>query len=261
MGTCTPSVTGPLARILSLAGCLALAACNGTALVTLTATPASVTGFLAYRVKLVAVEIQDSSGAGSQSVLPAALSVDLAQVTSVGEILSASTVKKGNYTRVTVRLDYSHAQIVADDGSLAGMMLTPQDAGGKALGELALTLQFDPANPLRITTGSTSQFELDVRLAATNSVNLSTRTVTVTPVLLASALPIDAKTLRLRGPLTAANSSNSNYTAAIEPFDGLVLGAGSYTRKLQPSCSLDCLSYTRLRPGRLAAQQWGARGS
>src|ERR1019366_3031527 len=118
---------------------LALAACNGTALVTLTATPASVTSFLTYRVALVSLSLQDSAGGGSsEQVLPAALSVDLTQVTDVSEILGASTIKKGTYTSVTVTVDYSNALIVADDGSLNGVTLTPVDAHGQPAGRVSL---------------------------------------------------------------------------------------------------------------------------
>jgi hypothetical protein len=58
----------PLIRVLAALSFLALAACNGNALVTLTATPASVTGFLTYRVKVVSVSVTDSGA--SVSLLP-----------------------------------------------------------------------------------------------------------------------------------------------------------------------------------------------
>src|SRR5580692_7797672 len=95
-------------RILMTLTCLALAACNGTALVTLTATAPSVTHFLTYRVTLVSVALQQANGGSSQNVLPAPVSVDLTQLTDISEILSAATVKKGTYTSVTVTLDYSN---------------------------------------------------------------------------------------------------------------------------------------------------------
>jgi Domain of unknown function (DUF4382) len=217
-----------ITRILATLTCLALAACNGTALVTLTATPATVTHFLTYRVMLVSVALQQANGGSSQNVLPAPVSVDLTQVTDVSEILSAATVKKGTYTSVAVTLDYSNAVIVADDGqTLGGVALTAQNANAQSIGNVTLTLAFDPANTLGIARKSTSQFALDFRLSASNNVNMAAHTVTVTPVMIASALSIDSKALRLRGPLASTNATNSDYTAGIEPFDGLVSGAGS----------------------------------
>jgi hypothetical protein len=228
--------TGPWARAFGLLALLALAGCDGTALVTLTATPATVTGFLSYRVMLDSVALQGSSGGSAQSVLPAGVSVDLAQAASLTEILSASTVPKGTYTSATVTVDYTDAVIVADDGSQSGKPLTAQDANGQSIGQVTLTLTFDPSNPVVISKDSTSQLALGFQLSASNNVNLAAGTVTVTPVLVASSLPIDTKTLRLRGPVsstsgvvssTTDSTAVNNYTTGIEPFDGLVSESGS----------------------------------
>lgn len=225
-----------LPLIMTLLSCVALSACNGTALVTLTATQAPATtapavSFLTYRVTVTSIALQQANGGDAQNVLSSPVSVDLAQATNFSEIVSAATVKKGTYASATVTLDYSHAIIVADNDTLAGVTLTPQNAAGAALGQVTLVLNFDPANQLSISKGSTSQFALDFRLAASNLVNVTagaaTGTVTVTPVMIASASPIDSKLLRLRGPLSSADTTNSDYTAGIEPFDGLVSGAGS----------------------------------
>jgi hypothetical protein len=214
-------------RILAILTCAVLAACNGTALVTLTATPATVTGFLTYRVTLVSVALQQASGGSSQNVLPAPLSIDMAQMTSVSEILSAATLKKGTYSGAVVTIDYTDAVIVADDGSLSGVALTAQNLNAENIGKVTLTLNFDPANQLSISKNSTSQVALDFRLSASSKVNLSAHTVTITPVMIVSSLAIDSKQLRLRGPLASVDTTNSVYTSGIEPFDGLVSEAGS----------------------------------
>ena len=68
------------------AGLLALAACNGTAVVTMTST-ASTDNFLAYRVELVSVQLQTASGNSSLTVLPASTIVDFATLTNMDEVL------------------------------------------------------------------------------------------------------------------------------------------------------------------------------
>ncbi len=206
---------------------MALAACNGTALVTMTATPATVTGFLTYRVTLDSVALQQASGGSSQNVLPAPVSIDLAQMTSFSDILSAATVKKGTYSSVIVTIDFTNAVIVADDGSLDGVALTAQNVNAESIGKVTLTLAFDPANPLVISKNSTSQFALDFRLSASSNVNLQAHTVTITPVMIASSLAIDSKALRLRGLLSSVYTTNSGYTTGIDPSDGLVSESGS----------------------------------
>src|SRR5579863_10323199 len=111
---------------------LALAACNGTAVVTLTST-ASQDNFLAYRVGLVSVQLE---GKSALRILPASTIVDLTTLTEASEVLGAAAVSKGNYKSALVTLDYSTAQIVYDDGSLNGVVLTPVGANGQALGQV-----------------------------------------------------------------------------------------------------------------------------
>ena len=209
----------------------ALAACNGTAVVTMTSS-ASQDNFLAYRVGLVAVQLQGSSGRAALSVLPAGSTVDLATLTSVSEVLGAASAAKGTYTSALITLDYSSAQIVYDDGSVDGVTLTPVGANGQALGQLQVTATLDPADPLRILTRGTSQLALGFNLAASNVVDLSTKTVTVSPLVAASAMPIDSKQIRIRGPLLsgpntgASADSIASFTMSAMPFNSTGKGSG-----------------------------------
>ena len=229
-----------LARLLAVLPLAALAACSGNAVVTITATPATALtatsltsapsvayGFLAYRVKLVAVTVTESKGGSTVSLLPRAATIDLAQVTSLSEVLTDAALKKGDYTSVGLTLDYTDAVIVADNGTPTGVTLKPQSASGSAVGKVTLTLALDPANRLSISTGSTAQLSLDFRLASSSFVDIAAGTVTVTPVVVASASAIDTKTVRLRGYLRKTDSSASTYSAGIEPADGLVTEGGS----------------------------------
>src|ERR1700736_3170163 len=102
---------------------LVLAACNGTAVVTLTATPSTDT-FLAYRVGLVSVQLQASNGTTTLQALPASTSVDLAKLVDVSEILGATAVTKANYTAAVITVDYSSAEIVYDNGTVNGLTLS-----------------------------------------------------------------------------------------------------------------------------------------
>jgi hypothetical protein len=220
--------------LLAPAACvlLALAACSGTAVVTLTST-ASQDNFLAYRVGLVSVQLESSSGKSALKILPASTTVDLATLTDVSEVLGAAAVAKGTYTSALVTLDYSAAQIVYDNGSLDGVALTPVGANGHAVGQIQLTVNLDPSNSFSVSSKGASQLALDFNLAASNVVNLSATTVTVTPVVAASALPIDAKLVRIRGPISGVttgdltSTTNGSFSMGIWPFNGTVAGAGS----------------------------------
>ncbi|MGO9931790.1 MAG: hypothetical protein ACLPV8_08250 [Steroidobacteraceae bacterium] len=207
---------------------MAVAACNGTAVVTITATP-STDNFIAYRIGLDSVQLQTSNGRKTLKVLPAGTTVDFVNLINLSEVLGIPTAKKGTYTSAELTLDYSAAQIIYDDGSADGLQLSPVNASGQAAGQISVTANLDPANPFRISAKQSVQLALNLNLAATNIVNAGAQTVTITPMIAASALPIDAKQVIIRGPLSGINTSSNSFTTGIMPFGGTVGGYGNLT--------------------------------
>ncbi len=201
----------------------ALAGCDGTAVVTLSASQAH---FLAYRVTLVSVALQAANGAGAVQVLPASRTVDLAHLVDIDAVLGAAAALSGTYPSAVITVDYSNARIVADDGSAAGSTLTAVDATGLPLGRVALTVNLDPKDVLRIDAGKASNLALDFNLAASNAVNLAQKTVQVTPLIAASTVPLDNKPVRLDGVLASADALKSTYTATLAPYGANVRSAG-----------------------------------
>jgi hypothetical protein len=65
---------------------------------------------------------------------------------------------------------------------------------------------------------------MDFNLAASNVVNLRAQTVTITPMVAASMLPIDSKQVRIRGPLVGARGTF--FATGVTPFDSSVAGLG-----------------------------------
>lgn len=210
---------------------LGLAACNGTAVVTLTST-ASQDNFLAYRVGLANVQLQSSAGKSGLTILPSSTTVDLASLTDVSEVLGAAAVSKGTYKTAVITLDYSSAQIVYDNGTENGQSLTPVGANGQPVGQIQVTVNLDPSDAFSVSSKGASQLAMNFNLAASNVVNLANNTVTVTPMVAASALPIDSKQVRIRGPLvnvasTASTATtNSSFLMGVMPFNGTASGAG-----------------------------------
>ncbi len=202
---------------------LAIAACSGSAVVTITATPSS-DPFITYRVGLVSIQLMTSGGKPGLAILPAETSVDFTRAFDLSEVVGAPTVSKGTYSSAVITLDYSSALIIYDDGSLDGIALTPLAIDGKALGRAIVTVSLDPADPIRSAAKRAARLSLNFNLAASNAVDLNRNTVTVTPMITASILPIDAKQVRIRGPLLGANSSS--YATGVQPFDSTTLGLG-----------------------------------
>jgi hypothetical protein len=222
------ALAAPLGLIL-----LALTACSGTAVVTMTSTP-STDNYLAYRVGLVSVQLQSSGGASGLTILPASTTVDFSTLTDVSEVLGAAPVTKGNYKTALITLDYTSAQIVYDDGSVNGVTLTPVGANGQALGQVLLTVTLDPSDSFSVTSKGASLLAINFNMAASNVVNLAAKTVTVTPLMAASAMPIDTKQVRIRGPLVSvANTStdttataSSSFLMGVMPFASTANGTG-----------------------------------
>jgi hypothetical protein len=205
---------------------LILTACNGTAVVTLTSTP-STDNFLAYRVGLTSVQLQGSSGSSSLKVLPAGTTVDFVNLLNFSEVLGAVGVAKGSYTSALLTLDYTNSQIVYDDGSLEGVALTPLNASGAPAGQISVTATLDTTTPFKIALKQSAALAIVFDMGASNLVNLTNKTVTVTPLVGASANPIDGKQVRIRGPITGVNATNLSFTSGVEPFDANVLSQGT----------------------------------
>src|SRR3984957_7523483 len=146
----------------SLGGLLlgVLAACNGTAVVTLTSTPSTDT-FLAYRVNLVSVQLQTGSGKTSAGALPSGTTVDLARLTNLADMVGAVGIAQGNFSQVAVTLDYSSAQIIYDDGTPDGVPLTPVGPSGQAVHQVTMTLYLDPSNQLSIVSKGSAHLSLE----------------------------------------------------------------------------------------------------
>jgi hypothetical protein len=204
----------------------ALAACNGSAVVTLTSIPSTDT-FLAYRVGLVSVQLQTSSGRTAGAVLPRGTTVDLARLTNLSEVVGVASLVQGNYSQAVVTLDYSSAQIIYDNNTAEGLALRPVGADGQGLGQVTLLLYLDPSDQLGVVHGSSARLSLGFNLAASNVVDAAQKTVTVTPMIAASTQPIDSKVVRIRGPFGSVNSANTGFTTGIVPFDFGNSAAGS----------------------------------
>jgi hypothetical protein len=211
-------------------GLLTLAACSGSTVVTLTATP-STDPFVSYRVGVASIQLQTSSGKPSTMILPAETTVDFTKVTDLSEVLGLPTVPKGTYGGAEITLDYSNSQIVYDDGSLEGVSLTPVDSNGKALALARVTVSVDPSDPMRSAAKQASRLSLSFNLAASNLVDLSNGTVTITPLFSASMQPIDTKQVRINGPLLRASSLA--LTMGVMPFNSTTAAPGSLS--IEPS--------------------------
>ncbi|MFT3906285.1 MAG: hypothetical protein QM718_08280 [Steroidobacteraceae bacterium] len=157
--------------------------------------------FLSYQVGLVSLKLTQADGTTVET-LPTTTSIDLAALVDLSEILSTRQIPPGHYTGATVTLDYTGANIVADDGSGNGVTLSPVDESGTAITQLTVSLSFDGSQPLKISARRAASLSVDFNLASSNTVDLTAGTVTVTPVLVAALSAADSRPMRAHGALS-----------------------------------------------------------
>jgi hypothetical protein len=173
--------------------------------------------FLSYQVSLVSLQLQRADGSTVET-LPATTTVDFVQLINLSEILSVRQIPPGDYVAAQVTVDFTNASIMVDDGTGIGVAVKPVDSTGAALGQLQLMVQLDAKNHLQIDAAKTSRIAFDFNLLASNMVDLTAKTVTVSPVLVAGVVPVDNKQVRVRGEIVSVDTANNAYTVQVDPF-------------------------------------------
>jgi hypothetical protein len=186
----------------------------GTAMLTMTDAAGD---FLGYSVDLTSLELTKANGTSVQT-LPATTRIDFAQLVDLSEVLSTGQVPVGEYVAATLKVDFSHAAIIADDGAGTGVQLSPVDANGQPLGQVELMVKLDNRNHLMINSHRISHLAFDLDLLASNTVDMGAHTVTVSPFVVASVQPVERSQVRARGRLDSVDVPGSSYTINLRPF-------------------------------------------
>ncbi len=215
----------------------------GTPVITLSDTSGD---FAAYRVMIDSITLTNTSNAIVTPLLTTE-SVDLAALTDLAELLEAPAVPSGTYKSATLTLDYTSASIWVNVNGQA-VAATAVSRTGTAITTAALTITFDPNNPLVITRGESTRLAIDIDLAASNSINTSTTpaTVTVRPFPVMTPAPADATLMRARGLLVSAQSGSSDYVMNVRPLTDLTsaLGAVTVSTNAQTYFNVNGVAYT-----------------
>jgi hypothetical protein len=207
----TPAMSAPAAPITP-------ASCTSSSCGSMVMTVTDAAGdFLSYQVNLVSLQLQKADGTMVET-LPATTAVDFVQLINLSEILSVRQIPPGDYVAAQVTVDFTNASIMVDDGTGTGVAVKPVDSNGAALGSTQLMVRLDAKNHLQINAAKTSRIALDFNLLASNMVDLTAKTVTVSPVLVAGIVPVDNKQVRVRGEIASVDTANSAYTVQVDPF-------------------------------------------
>lgn len=219
-----------LALSLSLAGCGGgsggTQSSTGTAAIGLTDAPAN---FVTYTVNVTSIKLVRANG-DIVETLPLTTRVDFARYADMSEFISAKAVPLGDYKQAVVTLDYTNADIQVEGSDGSAIPVTQiLDKNGNPVTTMQMTVNMDHNVP--ISMGLTRYMMLDFNLAASNDVTINgtSASMTVTPVLSISVDKDSGKFHRLRGPLKSVDVANNTYDLYIRPyFRRMLKGSDSY---------------------------------
>jgi hypothetical protein len=174
--------------------------------------------FLSYTVDVLSLILEKADGTVIE-VLPNATRIDFAQYVDLTEFISVATVPPGAYVAGTIRLDYSNAEIIVEDGDVAKDAIVV-DADGISLGQTELKIKLSDRDQLFINRATTSLLTIDFDLDASHTVDLSSTPAIATaePFIIAELDPVDTKEIRVRGRFMEANEAELYYVVALRPF-------------------------------------------
>lgn len=175
--------------------------------------------FVSYVVTVDQITLVRDDGV-TVNALPAPVTVDLAQLVDFNALLGTAFVPSGTYTSLSVKLDYSSADIEAENASGSTIRLTPVSSDGSSVGTITQKINLGADNTITVQSGITSVATLDFDLAASNSIDFSATppTVTVGTFLLATASAADITYSQASGKLTAVDTAGATYTVDVVPL-------------------------------------------
>ena len=186
--------------------------------------------FVSYLVDVVSIELKRTNG-DIVNVLPTRTRIDFTQLAELTELLSVASVPVGNYDKVSLRLDYTNAEVMVQNAAGVPVAANLKDVNGNAVTTLDVELELTGNDIIRITPRSLRAMSLDFDLDASNTVDLSTNppTVRVEPVLLATSELEANREHRVRGLLDTVVQADGKVTLKVRPFRHRTGSFGSTT--------------------------------
>ena len=186
--------------------------------------------FSSYIVSIDSITLTANDGTGAYA-LSTLEGVDLAKLSDQTELLDTPAIPIGTYTSLTLTLDYESAPAINVNVNGVPSAAVAEDTTKTPMTVVNVVVNFDPSNPLVVTANSCVRLDIDMDLAASNTVNsgASPLTITVQPMITATVAPLDGTVMRARGILVIAQPQMSNYIVNVRPFNDLVSALGALT--------------------------------
>jgi hypothetical protein len=201
--------------------------------------------FSAYIIAIDAITLTDNNG-NVVEPLSTPETVDLTKLTDLSELVEAPAVPAATYVSAAITLDYTAASIWLNVNGQA-VPATALDSTGAPMSADTVTITFDPHNPLVITLGQSIRWNIDIDLAASNTIlSTSPAEIQVQPFVVASPAPADTTVMRARGLYVTTQSVPSGFIMNMRPFYDLVseLGALTVNTNAQTYFNINGVAYT-----------------
>ncbi len=175
--------------------------------------------FLTYTVDVTRIALRRANGDVVETV-PFKTRVDFAELVELTELFTVASVPVGVYTGVVVGLDFTNAEIVAQNDAGDPVPVLPVDASGTALGRFDVRIELPSGDPVRIAAGVPAHVTLDFDLDASNTVDLAATpaVVRVEPFLTVIPEMERDREHRVRGLLASVDAAASAVTLKVRPF-------------------------------------------
>jgi hypothetical protein len=189
----------------------------GTPIITFTAQRGH---FTSYIVTIDEIEMTRKDGTVIE--LPTVSErVDLANLEGFVHLLEVPAVGVGTYVSATFFLDYSTPYVTVDAGGQSLVATLTDSSTGTTPTVDTVTVNFDPNNPLVITSQQSAPVNFNIDLEASNTINNTTGTtaaVTIHPMFTATAAPTYEKPVSARGLFVYVESSSPVFVMNVRPL-------------------------------------------
>lgn len=178
--------------------------------------------FVTYAVDVKSITLTRANGTEIET-LPATTTVDFAQYVDLTELITAASVPLGAYTKATMVLDYSTADIRVENSAGETVNVSSiKDADGNDITELEVSVYLENTNKLVIAPGLISHLALDFDLKSSNTVTFDVdgaAHMVVEPNLVADIDKECPKTQQVRGQLAEVNEEMGYFYINLCPFN------------------------------------------
>lgn len=173
--------------------------------------------FVTYRVDVRSIRMEKANG-DSVETMPLSTSIDFTELTELTELVTIATIPAGIYTHIGMTLDYTQAEITAQDANGNEVPVVPVDSAGVRLVEFDVRIKLADNDAVRIAPGVPAHVTLDFDLDASNTIDLDLARVTVEPFLLVVPEFDKDREHRVRGVLADVDAGASAIILKVRPF-------------------------------------------